>query len=148
MDVMTVGDDESRLAAAWRDFVAATAQVVAALAAPGTDIPALGPATGELHRAAGGLDHTVRDMQQRGRRTVPGNPVDALLSTVLGRPEDLAPPDSPRSEWSDAEVLLAAAYRLADLADALLTAPDGPAITAAELNTALAAARRVLDAAG
>jgi hypothetical protein len=71
--------------------------------------------------------------------------VDLLLDAASTGDEELPPPGMPRSEWTDVQVLLSAAYRLADLADMVACPHERVQPAPVELVLALKSADAVLD---
>jgi hypothetical protein len=102
-------------------------------------------ATRELRHAAGDLQGATHGLtpDQPG---IPGDILRSLRAAVQADEDETPAAGTPRSEWTDVQILLAAAYRLADLADAL---ENGLAdnLPTADLAEALDIAHTILDAA-
>jgi len=107
-----------------------------------TSVAALIEATTRLLGATGELRTTARALRRRGARVIRSDLVEELCTPLPSVLDGLPSPEIPRELWGDADVLLAAAYRLADLADTL---PSTGETDPAGLATALTAASSVLD---
>jgi hypothetical protein len=71
--------------------------------------------------------------------------LDLLVDAAAAGDEELPPPGTPRSEWTDVQVLLGAAYHLADLADMVAYPDERLQPAPVELVLALKSADAVLN---
>lgn len=136
------------LAFAWEQVLSALNDSVACMADPAAcpGSVKLVAATTRLRQTASQFEDLAHGLGTTGTSGLPGQPIRALAAAISAPDEGLPAPGTPRAEWRDAQVLLAAAYRLADLADALGEGFE-PDIYPADLATSLDAAHIILNAA-